>query len=99
MTQPPPAPAGGSPWYRRLFTAAANAFARTLLGRDPTEALVADRERLSAELARRLGELYSLQELAHVLSASLHFDRVVVEVARYAMRALDASGAVVLLAP
>ena len=98
MTQPPPANAGGTPWYRRLVPWVAGGFARTLFGRHPVEELVADRERLSGELTRRLGELYSLQELAHVLSASLRFDRVVVEVARYAMRALDASGAVVLLA-
>ena len=98
MTQPPPANAGGQPWYRRFVTSAAGSL-RTVFGRDSMEELVADRERLSGELTRRLGELYSLQELAHVLSASLRFDRVVVEVARYAMRALDASGAVVLLAP
>jgi two-component system NtrC family sensor kinase len=87
------------PWYRRLYLRGARAVARVVLGRDLTADLRADRERLSSELARRLGELYSLQELAHVLSASVRFDDVVAEVARYAMRALDASGAVVLLAP
>jgi two-component system NtrC family sensor kinase len=91
--------AASAPWYRRLLGRAARALTRAVLGRDIVAELRADRERLSADLSRRLGELYSLQQLAHVLSASLRFDEVVAEVARYAMRALDASGAVVLLAP
>ncbi len=86
--------APGGLWHR-----AVRALARIVLGRDITGELRADRERLSRQLSQRLGELYSLQELAHVLSASLRFDDVTAEVARYAMRALDASGAVVLLAP
>ena len=102
-----PVPAGESapaltpalPWHQRLWRRMARALARVVLGRDLTAELQAERHRLSVELSRRLGELYSLQELAHVLSASLRFDDVVAEVARYAMRALDASGAVVLLAP
>ena len=84
---------------RRLVAALAGLVARLWYGRDVPADLRADRERLAAELSRRLAELYSLQELTHVLSASLRFDTVVAEVARYAMRALDASGAVVLLAP
>ncbi len=84
---------------RRLASAIAGFFARLLYGRDVPADLRADRERLAGELSRRLAELYSLQELTHVLSASMRFDTVVAEVARYAMRALDASGAVVLLAP
>jgi two-component system NtrC family sensor kinase len=87
------------PWYRRLYRRGAQALARLALEGDVTAELRADRARLSAELSRRLGELYALQELAHVLSASFRFGDVVAEVARYAMRALDASGAVVLLAP
>jgi two-component system NtrC family sensor kinase len=59
---------------------------------------VAERDRAAAELSRRLGELYSLQELTHVLSSSLQLDHVVAEVARYAMRFLDGAGAAVLLA-
>jgi two-component system NtrC family sensor kinase len=62
-------------------------------------AAVAERDRAAAELSRRLGELYSLQELTHVLSSSLQLDHVVTEVARYAMRFLDGAGAAVLLAP
>jgi len=88
-----------APLPRRLLQMIGHAITRLLLGRDTTSELLADRERLSAELSRRLGELYSLQELAHVLSASLRFDRVVAEMARYAMRALDATGAAVVLAP
>jgi two-component system NtrC family sensor kinase len=94
---PPAAPP--APWHRRLLHRVVRALARLALGRDVTAELRADRARLSRELSQRLGELYSLQELAHVLSASLRFDDVTAEVARYAMRALDASGAVVLLAP
>jgi two-component system NtrC family sensor kinase len=60
---------------------------------------VAERDRAAAELSRRLGELYSLQELTHVLSSSLRLEHVVAEVARYAMRFLDGAGAAVLLAP
>jgi two-component system NtrC family sensor kinase len=60
---------------------------------------VAERDRAAAELSRRLGELYSLQELTHVLSSSLQLEHVVTEVARYAMRFLDGAGAAVLLAP
>ena len=93
------AQAASLPWHQRLWRRLARALARVVLGRDVTAELQAERQRLSIELSRRLGELYSLQELAHVLSASLRFDDVVAEVARYAMRALDASGAVVLLAP
>ena len=87
------------PRHKRLWRRLTRWLARIVLGRDVTAELRAERQRLSMELSRRLGELYSLQELAHVLSASLRFDDVVAEVARYAMRALDASGAVVLLAP
>ncbi len=87
------------PWHRRAGSAMGRFLSRLVLGRDVTEELLADRARLSSELSRRLAELHSLQELAQVLSASMRFDTVVAEVARYAMRALDASGAVVLLAP
>jgi two-component system NtrC family sensor kinase len=62
-------------------------------------AVVAERDRAATELSRRLGELYSLQELTHVLSSSLRLEHVVGEVARYAMRFLDGAGAAVLLAP
>src|SRR5258708_3370658 len=74
-------------------------FVARLFGRDIVAELESERERLSADLSRRLIELKSLQELSQALSASLRFDHVVAEVASYAMRALDGSGAVVLLAP
>src|SRR5690242_2678942 len=74
-------------------------FVARLLGRDVVAELRSERERLSADLSRRLVELNSLQELSQALSASMRFDHVVAEVASYAMRALEASGAAVLLAP
>ena len=50
------------------------------------------------ELARRIGELFSLQELTFLLSESLQPDRIVQQVARYAVRFLEADGALVGLA-
>ncbi len=58
-----------------------------------------DRRRAADELNRRLSELFSLQELSYVLSESLQLDRIVEQVVRYAMRFLDARGALVALAP
>src|SRR5213593_1036637 len=57
-----------------------------------------DRRRAADELNRRLSELFSLQELSYILSGSLHLDRIVEQVVRYAMRFLDAQGALVALA-
>ena len=59
---------------------------------------IGDRDRLATELSRRLAELYSLQELTHVLSSSLLFDQVAADVARYATQFLDAAGGAVVLA-
>jgi len=56
-----------------------------------------DRKRAVAELNRRLTELFSLQELAYVLSESLELDRIVDQVVRYAMRFFEAKGALVAL--
>ncbi|MGH7531155.1 MAG: ATP-binding protein, partial [Gemmatimonadales bacterium] len=53
----------------------------------------AERRRASDELSRRLSELFSLQELSYVLSDSLELDRIVEQVVRYALRFLDAQGA------
>src|SRR2546425_10277608 len=58
-----------------------------------------ERRRTADELNRRLSELFSLQELSYVLSESLQLDRIVEQVVRYAMRFLDARGALVALAP
>jgi two-component system NtrC family sensor kinase len=58
----------------------------------------ADRRRVTEELNRRLSELFSLQELSFVLSSSLQLERIVDQVVRYAMRFLEAQGAVVALA-
>src|SRR5437764_652835 len=58
-----------------------------------------DRKRAADELNRRLSELFSLQELSFILSGSLQLERIVEQVVRYAMRFLDAQGALVALAP
>ncbi len=57
-----------------------------------------ERRRVANELNGRLSELFSLQELSYVLSESLELDRIVEQVVRYAMRFLDARGALVALA-
>src|SRR5437899_11341033 len=57
-----------------------------------------DRRRAADELNRRLSELFSLQELSYILSGSLQLDHLVEQVVRYAMRFLDAKGALVALA-
>ncbi|MGH7701165.1 MAG: hypothetical protein ACREMJ_11695, partial [Gemmatimonadales bacterium] len=57
-----------------------------------------ERQRAADELNRRLSELFSLQELSYVLSDSLQLERIVEQVTRYAMRFLDARGALVALA-
>ena len=56
------------------------------------------RHDLALQLDRRMGELFSLQELSYVLSESLHVDRIGEQVARYTLRFLNAQGAFVLLA-
>lgn len=58
-----------------------------------------DRRRAVDELNRRLSELFSLQELAYVLSGSLQLEHIVAQVVRYATRFLDARGALLALAP
>src|SRR2546428_12698854 len=57
-----------------------------------------DRRRAADELNRRLSELFSLQELSYILAGSLPLDRIVEQVVRYAVRFLDAQGALVALA-
>src|SRR6266704_1997667 len=57
-----------------------------------------DRRRAADELNRRLSELFSLQELSYILSGSLQLDRIVEQVVRYALRFLDARGALLALA-
>ncbi len=56
-----------------------------------------ERQRAAEELNRRLSELFSLQELSYVLSDSLELDRIVEQVVRYAVRFLDAQGALLAL--
>jgi two-component system NtrC family sensor kinase len=58
-----------------------------------------ERDRLHAtdELNRRLSELFSLQELSYILSESLQLERIIEQVVRYAVRFLDAGGALVAL--
>jgi len=57
-----------------------------------------DRRRAADELNRRLSELFSIQELSYILAGSLQLDLIVEQVVRYAMRFLDAQGALVALA-
>jgi two-component system NtrC family sensor kinase len=54
-------------------------------------------DQLAIQLDRRISELFSLQELSYVLSASMQPDRIVDQVARYAARFLQADGAIVAL--
>src|SRR3954466_13568471 len=56
-----------------------------------------DGRRAAEELNRRLSGLFSLQELSYVLSDSLELDRIVEQVVRYAVRFLDAQGALLAL--
>jgi len=56
-----------------------------------------ERRRAQEELNRRLSELFSLQELSYVLSDSLELDHIVAQVVRYAVRFLDAQGALLAL--
>jgi len=58
-----------------------------------------DRRRAADELNRRLSELFSLQELSYILSGSLQLDHIVEQVVRYAMRFLEAQGALVAPSP
>src|SRR5438045_6601440 len=56
-----------------------------------------ERRRAAEELNRRLSELCSLQELSYVWSDPLELDRTVEQVLRYALRFLDAQGALLAL--
>jgi PAS domain S-box-containing protein len=66
--------------------------------RQRLRALERDRQRTADELNRRLSELFWLQELSYVLSESIKLERIVEQVVRYAMRFIDARGALVALA-
>jgi two-component system NtrC family sensor kinase len=57
-----------------------------------------ERRRATAELNRRLSELFALQELSYVLAESLESERIVEQVVRYAIRFGETSGALVALA-
>jgi two-component system NtrC family sensor kinase len=56
-----------------------------------------ERETLSLQLERRINELFSLQELSYVLAESLQLERIVGQVARYALRFLQAEGSALVL--
>lgn len=56
-----------------------------------------DLEQVRHELARRLNELFSLQELSYLLSESLQLERIVSQVARYVTRFIEAEGALIAL--
>jgi two-component system NtrC family sensor kinase len=66
--------------------------------RQRIRAVERDRQRTADELNRRLSELFWLQELSYVLSESIKLERIVEQVVRYAMRFIDARGALVALA-
>jgi two-component system NtrC family sensor kinase len=66
--------------------------------RQRQRSLERDRQRTADELNRRLSELFWLQELSYVLSESIKLERIVEQVVRYAMRFIDARGALVALA-
>ena len=55
------------------------------------------RDEAAAQLDRRISELFSLRELGYVVSESLELTHIVQQVARYATRFLQASGAIVVL--
>ncbi|HVX88701.1 MAG TPA: ATP-binding protein [Gemmatimonadales bacterium] len=71
---------------------------RAIAAARQAEAAERARHDLALQLDRRMGELFSLQELSYVLSESLHVDRIGEQVARYTLRFLNAQGAFVLLA-
>ncbi len=54
-------------------------------------------EETRTELTRRLNELFSLQELAYVLSDSIHLDRITEQLARYVQRFVECDGVAVAL--
>ncbi|HKV73081.1 MAG TPA: ATP-binding protein [Gemmatimonadales bacterium] len=56
-----------------------------------------ERTTLSLQLERRINELFSLQELSYVLAESLQLERIVSQVARYALRFLQAEGSALVL--
>lgn len=60
--------------------------------------LQADLSAVQAELSRRLSELFSLQELAYVLSDSIRLDGIAEQVARYVKRFVRCEGALVAVA-
>ncbi len=54
-------------------------------------------DEIATQLDRRISELFSLQELGYILSGSLELGRIVDQVAQFAMRFLQADGAIVVL--
>jgi two-component system NtrC family sensor kinase len=56
-----------------------------------------DLENARRELARRLAELFSLQELAYLLSESLQVEHIVMQVARYVTKFLNVRGSAIAL--
>lgn len=61
------------------------------------QAVEKQRDDASAELERRISEIFSLRELGYVLSESLQQERIVEQVARYASRFLRADGVMAVL--
>ena len=66
------------------------------LGRTRTTSRMArEIESARSELARRVSEMLSLQELSYLLSESLEPDRIIEHVVRYVSQALDSAGTMV----
>ncbi len=80
-----------------LATLAAVGAAYWLGGRRSARRAARELDGVRGELARRLNELFTLQELAYLLSESLQLDRIVSQVARYVTRFLEAEGSLVAL--
>ena len=85
-------------WLGLVIGGLATAFLAYRLGRLGADRTARELEQVRYELARRLNELFSLQELSYLLSESLKVERIVTQVARYVTRFLDADGALVVLA-
>lgn len=73
------------------------AVAAGLLLRVRLTRVTAERGRATDELNRRLAELFSLQELSYLLADSLEIEKIADQVVRYAMRFVEARGALLVV--
>ncbi len=80
-----------------LLSVAATAAVAAWLHRRASRRTATELATIRSELARRLSELFTLQELAYLLSESLQLDRIVTQVAKYVTRFLHVDGSAVAL--